>query len=94
MSVDKNARWWNQFGEATKVGRFPVLSWMLAGACLCALAISEVTLVRPARRAMERSDAEQAARDLGQSPKELPGGKLLLPDGRVVEASAASGPWN
>ena len=95
MSVEKkNARWWKQFAEATKIGNFPVLSWMLAGACLCGLAISEVTIVRPKRRELERSEAEQTAMDLGQKPKELAGGKLLLPDGRVVQAGAASGPWN
>ena len=75
-----------QFRDAVHLKRFPVTSWMLAGACLCGLAINEVTFVRPERRRQERTEAEASAVALGTAPKELPGGRLLMPDGRVVRA--------
>lgn len=73
-----------QFREATNIGKFPLMSWMLAGFCLCGLAVNEVVFVRPARRALERSEAEQAAVDMGTQPRVLASGATLMPDGRIV----------
>ena len=75
---------WQQWKEATAVGRFPVTSWLLAGSCLCLLAVSEVMFVRPERRRQERSEAEEFAVQQGTAPRELASGKLLMPDGRIV----------
>ena len=72
-----------QLKAATDVKRFPVTSWMLAGACLCGLAINEMILVRPARQKLERSEAEQAAFDAGAEPRVLASGAVLMPDGRI-----------
>jgi hypothetical protein len=80
-----SSRWHVQLREATKVHRFPVMSWMLAGCCLCGLAVNEVIFVRPARDRLERAEMEQAAIDAGAEPKLLSTGALLMPDGRIVK---------
>ena len=76
-----------QWAEATNIGKFPYMSWLLAGVCLCGLGISEILFVRPARQRLERTEAEQSAVDLGQAPKVLASGKVLMPDGRIVQGS-------
>ena len=73
-----------QLRDATAVHKFPVLSWMLAGACLCGLAVNELVFVQPARRRLERLEAEEAAALAGVEPRPLPGGAVLMPDGRIV----------
>ena len=66
------------------MGKFPVLTWMLAGGCLCGLAVSEVCLVTPKRRELERSEAEAEAIAMGAQPRVLPSGRVLMPDGRII----------
>ena len=44
-----------------RVRKFPIASWTAAGAVLCALAVNELLVVQPARRRIERSEAEAAA---------------------------------
>ena len=80
-----SSRWRQQIRAATEVRRFPVTSWMLAGACLCGLAVNEVVFVRPARARLERSEAEEAALLSGNAPRELASGATLMPDGRIVK---------
>ena len=82
--MSSNPRWREQLREATKVNRLPVSSWMLAACALAGLAINEFVNVRPARERLERTEAEESARALGIEPREIAGGKLLMPDGRVV----------
>ena len=83
-SLRMTSKRWQQWKEATAVGRFPVTSWLLAGSCLCLLAVSEVMFVRPERMRQERSEAEEFAVQQGTAPRELASGKLLMPDGRIV----------
>jgi hypothetical protein len=66
-----------------RVRKFPVTSWTAAGAVLCALGVNEVMVVGPARRRLERSEAEAAALSAGTVERELPSGAVLHPDGSI-----------
>ena len=60
------------------VQRFPVTSWMIAGAALCCLGINEIMFVRPMRQKLERSEMEEAAVAAGAKPRVLDSGAVLM----------------
>ena len=74
-----------QLAAAMDVQRFPVTSWMIAGAALCCLGINEIMFVRPMRQKLERSELEEAAVAAGAEPRVLDSVAVLMPDGRIVK---------
>ena len=76
-----------QFKDATNLeGGFPIRSWVLAGGCVCGLALNEYINVRPMRRKLDQQEKEAAgiAGTASAEARVLPSGQLLMPDGRIM----------
>ncbi len=86
-----------QWRDITFVKRFPVGSWLAAGSCLLALALSERFIVGPMRKQQEAAGSAPSVSIFGDiavsrpdlNARQLPDGSTLLSDGSIVKKGAS-----
>ena len=91
MTETRFSRLRRQWSEATMVKNFPVGSWLLAGSCLCGLALLERFVTGPMRKEQEAAGAAPSVSIFGDiavskprvGQKTLPDGSKLMEDGSI-----------